>query len=119
MEVQKIAIDRAIALLSAAKCQFAIIDAAGNRHGTLEIASPALRSRGAFPRGTLVAHFLPHIEHMKPGDAYVVPYGAFAAEKSHRESLQKAISSHCSAAWGNKTYITHMNEKGVEVLRVQ
>ena len=33
--------------------------------------------------------------------------------------LQKAIASHCSAAWGNKTYITHMNDAGVEVLRVE
>jgi hypothetical protein len=119
MEVQKIAISRAISLLRSAKCQFAIIDADGNKHGDLEIATPALRSRGAFPRGTLVAHFLPHIGSMKPGDATVVPYGNFAAEKSHRDSLQKAISSHCSSAWGNKTYITHMNDAGVEVLRVQ
>ena len=119
MEVQKIAISRAVALLRSAKCQFAIIDADGNKQGDLEIATQGRRSRGAFPRGTLVAHFLPHIARMKPGDATVVPYGNFAAEKSHRDSLQKAISSHCSAAWGNKTYITHMNDAGVEVLRVQ
>lgn len=119
MEVQKIAISRAVALLRSAKCQFAIIDADGNKQGDLEIATQGRRSRGAFPRGTLIAHFLPHIENMKPGDAACVPYGRFAAEKSHRDSLQKAISSHCSAAWGNKTYITHMNDKGVEVLRVE
>lgn len=119
MEVQKLALHRAIAMLNAAKCQFAVIDADGNKYGSLEIATQPQRHRGAFPRGTLVAHFLPHIESMKPGDAKVVPYGSFAAEKAHRDSLQKAISSHCSAAWGNKTYITHMNDAGVEVLRVE
>lgn len=119
MEVQKLALHRAMAMLTAAKCQFAIVDAEGNKYGGLQVAAPPQRTRGPFPRGTLVAHFLPHIKDMKPGDAACVPYGICAAEKSHRDALQKAIASHCSGAWGNKTYITHMNDAGVEVLRVE
>jgi hypothetical protein len=119
MEVQKLALHRAIAMLTAAKCQFAVIDAEGNKYGALEVAAPPQRTRGAFPRGTLVAHFQPHIKDMKPGDAVCVPYGMCADEKPHRDALQKAIASHLSAAWGRKTYITHMNDKGVEVLRVE
>ena len=118
MEVQKLALHRAMAMLTAAKCQFAVIDSEGNKYGSLQVAAPPQRTRGAFPRGTLVAHFQPHIKDMKPGDAVCVPYG-FCTEKPHRDALQKAISSHCSAAWGNKTYITHMNDAGVEVLRVE
>lgn len=119
MQVQKIAIDRAIALLQAAGCKFAIVDADGGKYGDLLIAEAPKRHRGAFPRGTLVAHFLPHIKDIQPGMAAVVPYGPCAAEKAHRNALQKAIASHCSAAWGHKTYITHMNDAGVEILRVQ
>ena len=119
MEVQKLALHRAMAMLTAAKCHFAIVDADGNKYGSLEVAAPPKRSRGHFPRGTLVAHFLPHIKDMKPGDATCVPYGMCADAEPLRASLQKAIASHCSVAWGNKTYITHMNDAGVEVLRVE
>ena len=119
MEVQKLALHRAMAMLTAAKCQFAIIDADGTQYGTLPVATAPKRTRGAFPRGTLLAHFHPHIKDMKPGDSVCVPYGFCAYEKPHREALQKAIASHCSHAWGNKTYITHMNDAGVELLRVE
>jgi len=119
MEVQKLALHRAIAMLTAAKCQFAIVDADGNKYGALQVAAPPQRKLGAFPRGTLVGHFLPHIKDMKPGDVACVPYGMCADAEPHRAALQKAIASYCSAAWGNKTYITHMNDAGVEVLRVE
>ena len=118
MEIQKLALHRAMALLAAAKCQFAIIDQDGNKYGALDVAPSPRRTKGAFPRGTLVGMFLPQIKDMKPGDATCVPYGICEA-KQHRESLQKAIASHCSASWGNKTYITHMNNEGVEVLRIE
>lgn len=119
MEVQKLALHRAIALLTAAKCQFAVVDAEGNRYGSLQVAEPPKRQRGAFPRGTLVRHFLPHIKDMKPGESACVPYGLCGSEEAHRQALQKAIASHCSGNWGKKTYITHMNDAGVEVLRVE
>lgn len=118
MEVQKLALNRAMAMLTAAKCQFAIVDAEGNKYGGLQVAEPPKRTRGAFPRGTLVAHFQPYIKDVKPGDVVCVPYG-ICAEKPQRDALQRAIASHCSAAWGNKTYITHMNDAGVEVLRIE
>ena len=121
MEVQKEAIARALKLLAAAKCTFAIIEADGTKHGTLEIQASNARTRTAlrFPMGALTAYFQPLIKDMKPGDATVIKYGQFGIDGDAKESLRSSLASHCSKHWGNKTYITHMNDIGVELLRVE
>ena len=119
MQIHRIAIERAIQLLTAAGCQFAIIDADGGKHGTLEAHAAPRRRPSQFKRGTFVSHFKPFIDAIQAGQAAVIPFGPFAVNEPAKVSLQKAISSHCSSHWGNKTYITHMNAAGVEVLRLE
>lgn len=121
MEVQKIAIERALRLLNAAGCKYCILEADGTKHGALEVAATkeTARRAGRFPRGAMLAHYLPFVKGMKAGDAALVPYGAFGADEDGKSSLRAAMASWCSATWGNKTYITHNNEQGVELLRVE
>jgi hypothetical protein len=71
MEVQRIAIERALRFLNAAGCKYCILEADGTKHGTLEIAAPNDTSRRAsrFPRGAMLAHYMPYVKDLKAGDA--------------------------------------------------
>ena len=121
MEVQRIAIERALRFLNAAGCKYAILEADGTKHGTLEIAAPKETRRRAsrFPRGAMLAHYMPFVKDLKAGDAALVPYGDFGVDEDGKSALRGALASWCSATWGNKTYITHNNAQGVELLRVE
>tara|TARA_B110000211_G_C14080853_1_gene554427 strand:+ start:3357 stop:3722 length:366 start_codon:yes stop_codon:yes gene_type:complete len=121
MEVQKIAIERALRFLNAAGCKYCILEADGTKHGTLEVAAPKKQERRAsrFPRGAMLTHYKPFVQNMKAGDSVLVPYGEFGADEEGKSALRGALGSWCSATWGNKTYITHNNAKGVELLRVE
>jgi hypothetical protein len=122
MEVKKEALSRALKLLVAAGCRYAVIDEAGNKHGDLEIAEKKalpLRRALRFERGAMSNHFMPLIKDMTAGQSVVVPYGSFGVDQKGKSALRGSLASYCSAAWGNKTYITHLNERGVEVLRVE
>ena len=121
MHVTAEAISRAIKLLTAAQCQFAILTADGTKHGTLEIAEPEpkrTRQEPRFKRGTLKAYYEPILKTINPGSVNVVPFGPFDTDKASREALRSAIASECSKVWGNGSYITHMNERGIELLRM-
>ena len=121
MHVTAEAISRAIKLLTAAQCQFAILTADGTKHGTLEIAEPEpkrTRQEPRFKRGTLKAYYEPILKTINPGSVNVVPFGPFDTDKASREALRSAIASECSRVWGNGSYITHMNERGIELLRM-
>ncbi len=119
MLVQVEALSRALKLLTAAGCQFAVIDAAGTKHGTLEVVdkSAAKRTRN-HPHGAFLDYHRPMTEKMVAGDCIKVPFGAFGADED-RESLRSSISGFCSREWGNGTYITAMAADGVELMRVE
>jgi hypothetical protein len=118
MEVQKIALQRALRFLIAAKCQFCVIEEDGTQHGELVVQKlPAYTKKpGLFPRGTLHAHFYPYLKDLPEGEMALVPYGRFDAAEA-RSALRKSITSWASANWGNQSYITSMAESGIEVLR--
>jgi hypothetical protein len=122
MQVQTEALSRALKLLIASGCKFAVIDHTGAKHGELHVAEPKpepKRKPPKFGRGVLQGYYLPLLADMKAGDSKVIPYGPFGEDKESRESLRGALCSHCSSAWGNKSYISHMNEAGIELLRVE
>lgn len=122
MEVQKISIKRALSLLNAAGCKYCILESDGTKHGALEVAAAAkerARQASRFPRGALLAHYMPFVKDMKAGDASLVPYGEFGVDEAAKTALRGALASWCSARWGNKTYITHNNANGIELLRVE
>ena len=118
MTVQKEALNRAVALLKAAQCKYAILTPEGETLGELKIQvepTPAPRRTRTvkYPNGELKAYYLPLIESMQHGETRVVEPGAFTAEE-----LRSAIAGYCSHTWGNKTYITHIAAKGIELLRL-
>lgn len=121
MEVEKIAIERALRFLNAAGCKYCILETDGTKHGTLEIAAAKETGRRAsrFPRGSMLTHYMPFVKDLKAGDATLVPYGEFGVDEGGKSALRGSLASWCSARWGNKTYITHNNAQGIELLRVE
>lgn len=120
MLVQTEALTRALKLLIAANVQFAVIDAEGVKHGTLEIA-PKLEPKKRHhnhPRGAYMAHHKPLTSVLAPGQSVVVPYGPYGAADD-RKSLRSSITGFCSRTWGNDTYITCCTDAGIEVLRIE
>lgn len=95
MEVQRIAIERALRFLNAAGCKYAILEADGTKHGTLEIATPKETSRRAsrFPRGAMLAHYMPFVKELKAGDAALVPYGDIGVDEDGKSALRGALAS--------------------------
>lgn len=121
MQVKIEALQRALKLLAAAGCKYAIIDADGKKYGELEVAEQKSRTRipGLHPRGTYKAHFVPMLKDVKPGSMITIPYGQFSGSKKDKDTLRSAVCGWCSNHWGNQTYISHMNETGIELLRVE
>jgi hypothetical protein len=117
MLVKAEALARAIRLLMAAGCQFAIIDAAGAKHGDLEVAEPKKRHY-KFPRAELLEYHKPFTAKLEAGQTVTVPFGPYDKGED-RESLRSSISGYCSRVWGNKTYLTAMGADGIELLRVE
>jgi len=119
MHVQNEAIQRAIKLLTAAGCQFAILTANGTKHNTLPLAPPERkRTPSRFKRGSIKAYYDPILEEIAPGATHLIPFGPFGENKETRETLRSAIVSECSRVWGNGSYISHLTDNGIELLRM-
>lgn len=121
MELKNIARDRALAMLRAAGCEYVVVDPEGQQHshGSLEVAPPKKRTRIVSkdrPFGELVRYYRPFLEPMQPGDSTMIPYGKYEIEK---KTLHASVSAWCSKHWGNKKSLTHANDAGVEVLRIE
>lgn len=115
--VHELAVKRAIMLLTAAKCQFAIIDSTGQQHGQLQIHVPEeKRTRTRIltrPYGALKNHYIGYVEKLKVGEASQVPFGDFDPE-----DLRGAITAWMSVNWGKGTYTSCTTDRHVEVLRI-
>jgi hypothetical protein len=112
-------VERSIMALRAAKAKFIIVMPSGETivEGDLKLEIPNLkrqRKKSDFPHGALTAHYLPHLEKMKPGDMVEIPFGNFPAAV-----LAGSISSRVCQLWGKQTAMTaqNMEKKVVEVLR--
>ena len=116
MSTQHIAIERAVALLTAAKVDFKVITEDGVEYGNL-VAAKRKVGKKVFtrPRGEMLNHFKPFVENMKPGDVARVPSNFYTVEE-----VRGPLASWCSSHWGNGSYITTVDRKTheIEVLRV-
>ena len=120
MLVQTEALTRALKLLIAANVQFAVIDAEGVKHGTLEIAvtPPPKKRHQNHPRGAFLKHHQTMTSALQPGQSTVVPLGPFDSPDDC-ESLRSSITGYCARTWGGGACITAISDAGIEVLRVE
>lgn len=123
--LKEVALNRALAMLRAAGCSYIVLDPEMNRyvHGDVypvkEQPKPSKRqelwAKKGRKYGDIAAYIKPYIDSLEIGDVVVVPYGPFVEE---RVRLQASLSSTCSKRFGNGSHLTHLNEQGVELLRV-
>ena len=118
--IQQTAINRALQMLHAAGCRFAVITPDGTKHGTLELApEPKARTRiraaHSLPVGALTAHTKKHIGGMQAGDCAVVP----PLDGVPIESLRSAVTSWASREWGSGSYMSSVNNFTIEILRFE
>ena len=115
-EVQQVSLKKALAMLSAIGCTFAVIDPDGNKHGTLELAEPKTdrkRLSPAFPRGEVSEYFVPFIDGMKVGDVVEIP-----AEKYGVERIRGSICSWFVRNRGKGSVNTFVTKDSVQVMRI-
>lgn len=114
-KIIQINIEKAIKLLDACGCRYAVIDPVGNLYGELEVVVPKKRSPNKHPRGELRSYIRPFVENLTPGEVASIPvlhYG-FA-------TVQSSVSSMVCAIFGNECCTTSRNVDAntIEVLRV-
>jgi hypothetical protein len=116
-EVQVIALNKAIKLLVASGCQYAIVTEQGETISNgLEVAVPTERQRAPrkYPYGELTSYYRPLINFDAPiGSVQVVPFGKYPSK-----DIRGGISSTLSQEWGKDTYITKTTDAGIEILRM-
>lgn len=115
MKVQKLTLERAIALLNAVKAKYKIIAEDGTEYGDLELAPKKGKRQFKYPLGEMSNYYRPMVEDMQPGDVRVVPAGKFAIE-----ALRGTMTGWIAFKWGAGAAVTSVNRKNntIEILRV-
>lgn len=116
MEIQEIALSKALVLLRAAGAQYIIkVGDAVHVHGDLKLAAPESerKRKQRVPMNTYKNVYEPILRDLKPEQFATIPWSGL----SHRD-MQAACSAWCTKYWGKKTYLTHKTEEGLQVLRM-
>jgi hypothetical protein len=116
LQIQEQALKRAISMLEGMKCSYAIIDPLGNKHGTLVVKEPAVRSGGRkHPHGERSSYVRAFITGMQLGDVVNVPFGKFDAL-----DVQSSSTSAAQKLWGKSSVTTTINrpKEVVELMRI-
>lgn len=114
MSVKQQALEKALQILDALKCEYKIITSDGQEHGDLVVVANRKRSKPLLPIGTYANYIRPHLEKMQVGDVAVVPFGKFTGG-----DLQSNIGARAIHLWGAGSYKSCINGDAVEVLRIK
>lgn len=115
MQVQQLALDRALKTLDALGAQYKIIMPDGSEHGVLTVTA-AHRTRNMKykfgERGEYLATFM---DKMQPGDVAVIPLGQYDLE-----SLRSCASARAVGHWGkgSATVASDAKKQEIQVLRI-
>lgn len=114
-QIQKATIKKAILMLQACNCEFAIIDPDGKTHGNLVVEVPKKRSPNKYHHGELRKYIKPYLDELSPGQVAVIPVGPYDLT-----SLQSSVSSAACILFGNESCTTSRNRENntVEILRI-
>ena len=115
MSVKQHALEKALQILRALKCQYKVITIDGQEYGDLVVvATNRQRNKPLLPIGTYSNYIRPHLEKLKVGDVAVVPFGNFTGGE-----LQSNIGARAIHMWGKGSYKSCINGEAVEVLRIK
>lgn len=112
-DVASRAVQRAIRMLAAANCRYAVIDSQGQRYGQLEVHERSRSRRQLRPYGQLRDHCRPYLTNVAVGEAVKIPLGRFTARE-----LRSSITAWLTVNWGLSTYTSFCTDTHVEILRI-
>lgn len=118
MNLKNLTFDRALNILRVLGAKFVIVDADGttHTHGDLRLAEPEKRTRHrTVPVGTYKAVYHPLVKDLQPGGgvSITLPEGMDA------EGFRSSMGAWCGKQWGSGTYLTQVEGRVVELLRVE
>jgi len=115
-QVKELAMKRALTVLAAIGCKYAVVDCDGVKHGELEIvgAKTRTRRRAIYGIGELKKYYMPFISPLPIGSVVSIPPDKYTAE-----AIRGSICSELFRLYGKGNYTTTVNRKSnvVEVLR--
>jgi hypothetical protein len=114
MSVREHALDKALQILEALKCQYKVITIDGKQHGDLVVMDNRKKKRPLLPIGTYSNYIRPHLEKLEVGDVAVLPFGDFVGG-----DLQSNVGARAIHLWGAGSYKSCITGKTVEVLRLK
>lgn len=118
-DIQKKYLANVVTALFQMKCDFAIIDPLGKKHGLLDVVIPkerAKRRRSIHAVGALSNHIKEHILHeLKIGEVVVILAGEFGLV-----AVQSAVGAMLTKKYGKNTHMTGQDKASytVQVMRV-
>lgn len=117
-DLKTVALQKALAQLNAIGAMYKIIMPDGAEYGTLVAVPPKpekerKRRPNMYPKGEMIAYWMPFMENAKPGDVVLIP-----KDKFDLESLRGGITSWCTRNWGSDSVITAKRDDQVEILVV-
>ena len=114
MDVKQQALGKVIKMLDNIGAQYAVVDFDGNKHGTLEVATPKTRTKHTEPWGEITAYLRGYIGEMKPGEVVEVPV------KYGKKRTHSALSGYSCKLFGKGNCVTSYNEKKniVQIIRM-
>lgn len=112
-EIELKTLNNAIRLLNAIKCNYAIIDIDGNKHGTLKIVKKKIEHK--YPHGSITKHVRQYFVPLEVGNSFEIPIGDF-----DYKSVQSVTGYLFSEAWGKGNYTScYIKENtAIQVLRL-
>ena len=111
MEIQKLAVEKALRILRASGASFHVkLD---DQEWGEAIATKRAKKESKYPRGALAAHIAKYAKDIQPNGTVKIPVGEFDIE-----SVRSSTTGYLSAKWGNGSYMIHKEPTYVEVLRL-
>lgn len=116
-EIQKLALNKALAMLKGAGAKYIIVLPDGTEHvlGDLKLAVPEKpRTRKqVVPMGTYKKIYEPHLKTLQVGEVALIP-----TEGVDGKALQSACTAWCNGQWGLGACMSHRTEQHIEIMRV-
>lgn len=113
-DLQKKVLERALSMLSALKCEFAIITPEGEKFGALVVTAPKAEGKRTFSGIKYKPLYQGLVEKITPDGElhkFTVP------DEVPVEGFRAALCGYCSSHWGKETYSTQVKGREIHLMR--
>lgn len=121
LSIVDVTMERITKLLDGMRAEYMIILPGGRTYGTLAAPVPTTtvtrparkRAPPSLPQGTIQSHIRPFLKDLKPGEVVTIPF----LDKTTKHQMQASVTAYCANHWGKGSYVSHVGNNGVELMR--